>query len=102
MDIIAYALSKKHTNKKIDETVLLLSDLPEKVEALDQVTEDAKSVLANYPILLEDGEAEEHYVLENTDIDTTLSVAGKAADAKVVGDQIAAICAALRKLGVNI
>ena len=101
MDIIAYALSKKYTNKKIDETVPLLSDLPEKVEALDQATEDAKSVLANYPILQE-GETEEHYVLEDTDIDTTLSVAGKAADAKVVGDQIAAICAALRKLGVNI
>jgi len=102
VDVITYALSKKYTNKKIDETVPLLSDLPEKVEALDQVTEDAKSVLANYPILLEDGEAEEHYVLENTDVDPTLSVAGKAADAKAVGDKLSVIISALRSLGINI
>ena len=52
----------------------------DKTEIIDEVTE-------RFPILAEEAE-ETVYVLENSDIDTTLSAAGKVADAKVVGDKI--------------
>lgn len=47
-------------------------------------------VTEKFPIIAEEPE-DIVYVLENSDIDTTLSVAGKVADAKTVGEALAAI-----------
>lgn len=101
MDIVTYALSKRYTNRKIDDAIPLLADLPEKVAELDRATEEANTILVQFPIISED-DKQEVRVLEDVDIDPTLSVAGKVADAKAVGDKIEEILVALRSLGVNI
>lgn len=101
MDIVAVAMSKRYTDKRIVETVPLLADLPEKVAALDEALESADEVLDQIPVISDDA-TQEHRVLEVNDIDPTLSVSGKVADAKIVGDRLAEICEALKTLGIDI
>lgn len=55
-------------------------------DAVTEAVQKADTALEQLPLL---GDSQEiHYLLENTDIDTTLTKEGKVPDAKVVGDKI--------------
>ena len=60
-------------------------------QARDNIQADLESLKERMPVVGSDPET--HYVLEQSDIDDTLSVAGKVADAKVVGDRFGKLSA---------
>lgn len=61
-----------------------LDDLLAQIEAMEQATAAANEALEKLPYT--STEEQTHYLLENTDIDPTLSENGKVADAGVVGE----------------
>lgn len=70
-----------------DKATARATNAAEEAEAArDNIQEDLESLKERMPVVGKDPET--HYVLEQSDIDDTLSVAGKVADAKVVGEKI--------------